>query len=371
MPNFTAPQLDFFPSRTLTVYLARTFIVRILAVLVMLVLVLQMLDLLSESGKILAVAGNSEGDLWTYIGMRAPQLVARFLPYSVLLATILTLATLNQNSEVVAMKAAGLSAHQILAPLLISALAVSALSFAFNERVVTRSNAALKAWQAVDYGPIPTASSVRSNVNLTDGKNILAAATLTGSGTAMRMDGVIFDMRDANNMLQQQIRAPSATYANPGWRLEKPVRFDVRTAESVPLQPMVVAPGLTPEQIMISTVDADAQGLGELSRSIDSLEAAGRRTSELEGKWWHKISGPLAAFLMPLLGAVAAFGLARSGQLFVRAVIGMSLGFAYFVVDNAALAMGNFGGYPPLLAAWAPFLLFLLVGETVLIRTEE
>jgi lipopolysaccharide export system permease protein len=41
------------------------------------------------------------------------------------------------------------------------------------------------------------------------------------------------------------------------------------------------------------------------------------------------------------------------------------------VVDNAALAMGSFGGYPPFLAAWSPFLLFLLIGETVLIRTEE
>jgi lipopolysaccharide export system permease protein len=74
---------------------------------------------------------------------------------------------------------------------------------------------------------------------------------------------------------------------------------------------------------------------------------------------------------MPLLGSVAAFGLARSGHLFVRAVIGMSLGFAYFVADNFALAMGNIGAYPPLLAAWAPFLLFLLLGEAVLIRTEE
>ena len=69
--------------------------------------------------------------------------------------------------------------------------------------------------------------------------------------------------------------------------------------------------------------------------------------------------------------AVAAFGLARTGQLFVRAVIGMALGFAYFVADNFALAMGNIGAYPPLLAAWAPFFLFLLIGEAVLIRTEE
>ena len=112
--------LDFFPSRTLTRYLARTFVTRILAVLVMLVLVLMMLDLLSNSADILAHPGNGEAELLRYVGLRVPQLVARFLPYSVLLATIITLATFNQNSEVVAMKAAGLSAHQILAPLLLA-----------------------------------------------------------------------------------------------------------------------------------------------------------------------------------------------------------------------------------------------------------
>jgi lipopolysaccharide export system permease protein len=128
---------------------------------------------------------------------------------------------------------------------------------------------------------------------------------------------------------------------------------------------------VTPRQVAISSVDPDAQSLFELSRSIADLRAAGRRTSELEGKWWHKISGPLSAVLMPLLGAMAAFGLARSGQVLIRAILGMALGFTYFVIDNAALAMGNFGGYPPLIAAWGPFLLFALVGETVLIRTEE
>ena len=67
------------------------------------------------------------------------------------------------------------------------------------------------------------------------------------------------------------------------------------------------------------------------------------------------------------------FAMARAllGRLFIRAVIGMALGFAYFVADNFGLAMGNLGAYPPLLAAWGPFFLFLLIGETVLIQTEE
>ena len=55
----------------------------------------------------------------------------------------------------------------------------------------------------------------------------------------------------------------------------------------------------------------------------------------------------------------------------MRAVVGMALGFAYFVADNFGLAMGGLGAYPPLLAAWGPFFLFLLIGEFVLVKTEE
>lgn len=364
-------QLDFFPSRVLTIYLSKLFFVRILAMLAVLVLVLMMLDLLSSSGKILAVEGNGQAQLWTYVTLRVPQLIARFLPYSVLLATIISLITLNQNSEVIAMKAAGLSAHQVLAPLLLTAGLVSLASFAFNERIVTRATATLSAWEANDFGPIPPDSGVKSNVYLTAGQNILTANSVTGADSATTMTGVTFYRRDNQGLLAEQIRAARATYAAPGWELIDAIRFDVQTASTTKVGAITVAEEITPDQIELSTVNPDAQDFWELSQSIAEFEAAGRRTSELQARWWHKISGPLSAFLMPLLGAVAAFGLARSGQLFVRAIIGMGLGFTYFVVDNAALAMGNFGGYPPFLAAWAPFFLFLLIGETVLVRTEE
>ena len=67
-------QLDFFPSRTLTLYLAKLFVVRILAVLVMLVLVLLALDLLSATGKILAAPGNGQAEVLQYASLRLPQL---------------------------------------------------------------------------------------------------------------------------------------------------------------------------------------------------------------------------------------------------------------------------------------------------------
>ena len=155
------------------------------------------------------------------------------------------------------------------------------------------------------------------------------------------------------------------------WRVGPAKRFDVAGGGVTVLGSILVARGVQPDQFTLGTVDADGLSFLKLRAAIADLRVSGRPTKALEGSLWHKLSGPLSAVLMPLLGAVAAFGLARSGQLFIRAIIGMALGFAYFVADNFALAMGNLGAYPPFLAAWAPFLLFLLIGEAVLIRTEE
>ena len=55
--------VSFFPSRRLALYMVKLFLTRSLAVLVALVLILMMLDLLGESGKILAVPGNTDADL--------------------------------------------------------------------------------------------------------------------------------------------------------------------------------------------------------------------------------------------------------------------------------------------------------------------
>lgn len=362
--------LSFFPSKRLALYMARLFVVRSLAVLGMLVVVLMTLDLLGESGKILRYPGNGDAQLWEYVGLRVPQLVARFLPFAVLLGTLITLATLNQNSEIISMKAAGISAHQIIAPLILASLLIAAASFAFNERIVTRATATLKDWEAVDYGPLPKDQGVLSNVWVRHEDDLISAKTVIGSGPATRLQDVtVYDR--AGGVLRSMITARSAVPAEGGWRMTDAERYDVGSTRVETFPTLIAARGTEPDQFTLASVDPAEQDFRTLKGSIEDLRVAGRPTGALEAGLWHKISGPLSAALMPLLAAVAAFGLARSGQLFLRAVIGMALGFAYFVVDNFALAMGNFGAYPPLLAAWAPFALFLLVGETVLIRTEE
>ncbi len=361
---------SFFPSRQLTVYMAKAFMVRTIAFLTILTIVLQVLDLLGETGHVLAYPGNGNAELWRYVLLRCPQLMSTFLPYSVLLGTLATFFTLNQNSEVISMKAAGLSAHQILAPTVLASLVIAIISFSFNERIVTRATAELNRWEAAGFGPIPPIRAGQDDVWVKEGSNLIHADSAIGHGAGTRLTGVTAYLRHADG-LQSIVLAASALPFGSGWQLRDARRFDVGTGTVTPLGTIVAASGVRPDQFTLATVNADRMPIDTLGSAIMDLRAAGRPTDALEAGWWHKISGPLSALLMPLLGSVAAFGLARSGKLFIRAVIGMALGFAYFVADNAGLAMGNIGVYPPLLAAWGPFFLFLLIGETVLVRTEE
>jgi lipopolysaccharide export system permease protein len=362
--------LDFMPSRQLALYAARLFLTRSLAVLVMLVLVLMTLDLLGESGKILKVPGNGEAELWRYVSLRVPLLISRFLPFSVLLGALIAFAGLNQHSEVVSMKAAGLSAHQILAPMVVASLGVAVLLFAFNELVVVRSARIVNAWTDADYAPIPPSSGILSSVWIRDGDDIVRARIVFGYGSATRLQGVTIYDREGG-ALARVVDAERAEQVPGGWRLDKVRSYDARM-NIVLSQPQEIGlKGVDPTRFTLAKVDPNERDFVSLRQEIGALAAAGRPTDEARTGWWHKISGPLSTVLMPLLAATAAFGLARSGHVLLRATIGMALGFAYFVADNFSLALGNYGAYPPILAAWAPFLLFLLIGEFVLIRQEE
>ena len=364
--------LSFFPSRRLAFYMTRLFITRTLAVLVALVLVLMTLDLLGESGNILAVPGNGDAELWRYVGLRIPLLVSRFLPFAVLLGTLIAFVGLNQHSEIVAMKAAGLSAHQILAPIVVASMFVAGALFAFNEGVVVNSARVVTAWSDNDYKPIPPASGVVGDVWLLKNEDYVEARIV--SGRAPKLTAQDVSIYDRSGIALQRVITAKRAVPRPGtnsWLLQDVRIYDASMNLVRHVPQMVGLQGITPEQLTLAKVDPTELNYWTLKRRIAELEAAGRPADEARAGLAHKISGPLSTLLMPILAAVAAFGLARSGQVLLRACLGMALGFAYFVADNFSLAMGNAGAYPPVVAAWAPFLLFLLIGETVLVQTEE
>ena len=362
--------LDFMPSRQLALYAAKLFLTRSLAVLIALVLVLMTLDLLGESSKILKVPGNGEAELWRYVSLRLPLLISRFLPFSVLLGALIAFAGLNQHSEVVSMKAAGLSAHQILAPMIAASVGVAIALFVFNETIVIQSARTVTAWSDADYEPIPPESDILSNVWIRDGDNLIRAKLVGGRGASTKLRGITIFERE-RGALARVVDAERAEQVPGAWRLQNVRTYDAPMNIVTRRDEAIALAGVEPSRFTLAKVDPAERDFVSLREAIGDLESAGRPSEEARTGWWHKISGPLSTILMPLLAATAAFGLARSGKVLLRATIGMALGFAYFVADNFSLALGNIGAYPPFLAAWAPFFLFLLIGELVLIRQEE
>jgi lipopolysaccharide export system permease protein len=202
------------------------------------------------------------------------------------------------------------------------------------------------------------------------GDDLWHANSVEGKGAATVLRDVTIYNRE-HDRLVEIVRAEEASPDERGWTLSMARRFDVASGRLTTMSVLPYISTAQPQQFTTQGVNADHLPMWELIPAIRDLKEAGKPTDQLIAKLNHKISGPLSAALMPLLGSVAAFGLARSGKLFIRAVAGLALGFAFFVADNFAMAMADFGTYPPWAAAWAPFLLFFLVGESVLFRTEE
>src|SRR5690348_11581514 len=273
--------IKFFPSRRLALYMVRLFVTRTLAVLVALVLVLMTLDLLGESGKILAVPGNGDAELWRYVGLRIPLLIQRFLPFSVLLGTLIAFVGLNQHSEVVAMKAAGLSAHQILAPLVVASIVVAGALFAFNEVVVVKSARIVNAWSDNDYKPIPPESRILTNVWVLNGDDLVRAGIVTGRPPKLSLRNI--SVYDRSGIALQRVVTAASAVPHPSsknWLLQNVRIYDanMNLVRGVPeLQGLT---GVTREQFTLAKVDPTELDYWTLTRRIGELEAAGRPADE-------------------------------------------------------------------------------------------
>ncbi len=360
------------PSRTLGRYLGRLYLSRFLGLLLGLVAILQMLDLLATRDEIMAAAGADTSSIWLYLSLRTPQLISQFIPFSALLATLLVLAALSQNSEIIIMKAAGLSAQRILLPLGIVSLAIAIFHFAFNEAYVARSTAELQYWQdnnySVDLGPPPEYST---HQRLVDGNTLILTRAVTRNAGTIIVDRVSIYHRDEQGNLTGLTHADFAANVHGRWTLFEVRHFDpvshrLTTAESEPWDT-----GIPAQRFLEAAVRPNQVSFSTLWRAIVRLRDEGASVGGLMASFFHKFTGPASTLLMPLLGAIAGFGVHRAGSLLFRIVMGMFLGFAFFVADNFMLAMGQFGVAPPLLAAGVPVMLFFSLGFAVLLYTEE
>ncbi|MEZ5894291.1 MAG: LptF/LptG family permease [Parvularculaceae bacterium] len=352
-------------------YVSRLFAVRFLGLLAFFVIILQALDLLNRSEAILAADGATSDSIIRYIALRAPQIVSQFTPFAALLAIVVTLAALNLSSEIVIMRAAGMSVHRVLAPIGVACLVITVFHFAFHELVVVKGSERLAFWEANDFAVgLDQDTATRTNIRIVHDNEIVSAAAAARTPTGVRLtDVVIYDI-DEDKLVRSVSEARSAAYANGAWRL-----FGVRaandpTADAPEEQEAEWATTLDPELLFALTLNPDRSTLSAIVRQISQLHSDGADTRPAMTSLFGRFSRPMSTLLMPLLGAIAGFGVSRQGNQLVRASTGAALGFVYFVAENLMLAVGKLGVVPPLLGAFFPFALFLVLGFAILLAME-
>jgi len=363
IPRFKIP--------VLFTYIARTFLLRFLVLLIGLSVVLESLDVLSQSSEILAADGATSASLWRFAALRTPQMISTVASFAALLAVIITCSVYAQHSEVVVMQTAGLSSFRFVYPMMGTCAIIALAHFIFNESHVIKANEEFERWKASGYSveDVQALPEATYGAWATDGNTVVRVQAVTRGGTIL--DRISLYLRDDEGRLESLIAANFAAYVDGKWTL-----FDVRSFTAadnmVTTQPqMAWQTDISPDRFVALSIEPGSISFGELNATINRLRNEGATTDRLQTWLHHKLSGPAGTILMPLLGCLAAFGVFRSGVMFFRVLAATAFGFSYFIVDNFMLAVGQFGTIPAPLAAWSPLLLFLILGSAVLFYTEE
>lgn len=355
-----------------TLYAGRMFLVRFAGLLIFFVIILQMLDLLNRSADILAVEGAGTEELIRYIRLRAPQILSQFAPFAALLGIVLTLAGLSHTSEITIMRAAGMSVHRVLFPFGFMCAIIAFVHFVFHETVTVPAAESLDYWEANDFAlDLPADRETRTNIRLTfDGEFVEIGSAAKFENITVLRDITAYRINDAG-IVDNIIEARTARYENNVWQL-----FDVRqlnpdTLQSLPAQEAVWTNSLDPDFLFALALKPDQTSIGELFRKISQLRADNSDPRDAMTTLLSRFSKPLSTLVMPLLGAIAGFGVHRQGVLLARAVTGSALGFTYFVAESLSLALGKLGVIPAIIGAFFPLALFLVVGFSIILAMEK
>lgn len=355
-----------------TLYVGRMFFIRFIGLLLFFVIVLQMLDLLNSSSDILAADGATADSLIRYVRLRAPEIASQFTPFAALLGVVATLAGLSHTSEITVMRAAGMSVHRVLFPFGLVCGFIAFAHFIFHETVAVKSMEALDYWTANDYAlDLPEDTGTRTGIRINfDGEFVDAQSAARFGDAVVLSDVTIYGFNDIG-LTSQVVEARAARHEDGVWRLFGVTSMNAETLKVDKRENMIWTNRLDPALLFALTLKPDQTTLSELMRKIRQLRDDRADTREAMTSFLSRFSRPLATLVMPLLGAIAGFGIHRQGVLLLRAVTGSVIGFTYFVAENLSLALGKLGVMPAIIGAFFPFALFMVVGFAILLAMEN
>jgi lipopolysaccharide export system permease protein len=305
------------------------------------------------------------GALLTYVVLSQPRKLYEIFPVTALIGTLLGLSALALNSELIAIRAAGVSKARIVGATMKTGAVLVILAILAGEYVVpgAETSAQTGRAQALEM----SFKQGNTGLWLRDGTTFVNIGEVLPDLSLLRID--IYDIA-ADYTLRRHVYANRAVYADRRWEL-KDVQASRITNERVQTEKEPVTEwhaGFTPAVVAVFTTRPEALSIMQLYAYIRHLRSNNQDVGRYVLAFWQKCFMPLAAGIMILLAAPFVFRPVRSGGLAQRAFVGVVLGLIFVVVNRSVGYLGLIYGVPPLAAAVAPLVMFFGIAVLLMRR---
>ncbi len=361
-------------ARTLSGYIARQFLAWFSAVfgtMVGIAFLLDYIELIRRSG---AREQATWGVLLQMAALKLPHTAQDVMPFAILFGTMLVFWRLTRSNELVAARAAGISAWAFLAPAVFVALLIGMAAIMLFNPVASVMEASYEKLesrilrQAGDPTSLSNGGLWLRQSDGAGGQVILHGEKLAGPDLALRDVGLFFI--DARLRFKGRIEAQSARLDRGFWIIEQGQRFRPDEPPE-PFEVTRIATGLTSRKIEESLASPDSMSFWELPGYIALLEQSGFSAQRHRLHFNALLARPLLFCAMVLVAASFSLRMQRRGGAVALLMSGVAAGFLLYFVSDVVFALGLSARIPVLLAAWTPAGVSLIFGVSMLLHLED
>jgi LPS export ABC transporter permease LptG len=302
--------------------------------------------------------------LFPYLLYLEPQIIFAYVtPISLCIGTLVSFALLARTHELTALKAGGIGLFRVAGPFIAASIVVAVVSFAAHDAVLPYTNQ--KANQVRDEirGRSPRSYRQPERRWVFGSQGLLFNFSDFNRTRQEFQDLAVFRFKQGTFDIEERLFASRAVWQEGGWMLRDgwTRRFGPEGEQYRPFGTFRFAEIDPPDYFVQDWKAPDQMNYRELRRYVLDLEQRGYDTRELRVGLYRKIAVPAVCIVMVLIGLPFALRVEGRGAVFA---IGVSvlIVFVYFASLQAFGKLGEVALLPPLMAAWAPNLLFSGIG---------
>jgi lipopolysaccharide export system permease protein len=346
------------------------------AVLAIIASVVALVDFVELSRTIGAQADIGFFTLIELVVLEAPSVILLLLPFVFLFGVMGAFVALNRRSELVAMRAAGVSAWRFVFPAALAAASMGLVTVVALNPIAANLNAQFEDRRAAlnQEGNPRQRPEIWLRQQDNGRQMVIHARTHDTLKGAIRLRNVSLFIQDTGPdgalNASRRLEAEEAILTPGFWRLRN-VREALPGQGVAHSEQLLIPSTLDRRTAMEKFVAPGAVGFWDLPATIRAANLAGYSAAAYALRLHQLLALPVLLAAMSILAAAFSLRLMRLGDLVGLAAAGVGLGFGIFFLNQFCGALGSTEVIPVTLAAWATPVLALLCGLSLLFWTED